>query len=214
MTGEHLRDALKLYFIMGSPNCTLPPEQVLENAIRGGVTLFQFREKGKGARKGEEKKVLGEKLKWICQKNGIPFLVNDDIALALELDADGVHVGQEDEPLASVREKLGDKIIGVSAYTLEEARQAANGGADYLGVGPIFPTKSKEDAKAAKGTTVIREIRQNGIRIPIVGIGGIGPGNAKSVIEAGADGVSVISAIAGAEDAEAAAVLLKRELAL
>ncbi|GER66550.1 thiamine-phosphate synthase [Weizmannia acidilactici] len=209
---KDLRAALKLYFIMGSPNCQSRPQQVLEDAINGGVTLFQFREKGKGALKGDEKKALGEELQWICKNHGIPFIVNDDIDLALELDTDGVHIGQEDEPLESVREKIGNKIIGVSAHTVEEARQAVNGGADYLGVGPIFPTKSKEDAKAAQGTSVITDMRKNGIRLPIVGIGGIGRGNAKSVIEAGADGISVISAIAGAGDAAIAAAALKKEL--
>ena len=186
---------LSVYFIMGSNNCTKDPLQVLREALEGGITIFQFREKGEGALTGEERICFAKELQAICKEYGVPFIVNDDVELALELDADGVHVGQDDEGITSVREKMGDKIIGVSTHTIEEARWAIENGADYLGVGPIFPTSTKKDTKG------LAHFREQGITIPIVGIGGISIENTASVIEAGADGISVISAISLAESA-------------
>ncbi|WP_018663606.1 thiamine phosphate synthase [Heyndrickxia acidiproducens] len=211
-TKEDLRKALKLYFIMGSNNCQARPQEVLEEAIKGGITIFQFREKGTGALKDRKKQELAEELQFICQKHDVPFIVDDDVDLALILGADGVHIGQDDEPVEAVRSKIGDKIIGVSAYTFEEAEQAVRGGADYIGAGPIFPTQSKEDAKKAQGTQMIKKMRNNGIQIPIVGIGGINLENAAGVIAAGADGISVISAIASAENVTLAAETLRNQI--
>ncbi|MEK5236861.1 thiamine phosphate synthase [Paenibacillus sp. FSL L8-0470] len=203
---EDMRKVLKLYFIMGSVNCRISPADTLTQAIEGGITLFQFREKGHGALNGTAAFNLAKQLQQICREHRVPFIVNDDIELAIALDADGVHVGQEDEPARSIRQRLGDhKIIGVSAHTQPEARQAIADGADYLGVGPVYPTSSKDDAEAVQGTRVIEELRRCGLTIPLVGIGGITPGNAQPVIGAGADGVSVISAIARADDISAAA---------
>ncbi|GCD82355.1 thiamine phosphate synthase [Parageobacillus thermoglucosidasius] len=193
-----MKQRLKVYFIMGSVNCKKSPFEVLTEAIDGGITLFQFREKGSGALVGEQKYEFAKQLQAICQKRGIPFIVNDDVELALAIDADGVHIGQDDEDARVVREKIGDKILGVSAHNLAEAQAAATAGADYIGVGPIYPTKSKADAKQAQGPGMIRLLRDNGIDIPIVGIGGITAENASEVMNAGADGVSVISAIASA----------------
>lgn len=198
IANEEMKQRLKVYFIMGSVNCKKPPLEVLTEAIDGGITLFQFREKGSGALVGEQKYEFAKQLQAICQKRGIPFIVNDDIELALAIDADGVHIGQDDEDARIVREKIGDKILGVSAHNLEEAQAAVAAGADYIGVGPIYPTKSKADAKQAQGPGIIRLLRNNGIAIPIVGIGGITAENAGEVMSAGADGVSVISAIASA----------------
>jgi thiamine-phosphate pyrophosphorylase len=209
---KNLREALKVYFIMGSPNCKQLPSEVLEEAIAGGITFFQFREKGEGALKGSEKYVLAKKLQSICREHGIPFIVNDDIELAIEIGADGVHIGQEDEPVKTVREKIGKKILGVSVHTEEEAINAIQGGADYFGIGPIFPTATKEDAKPAKGPVLIQELRQKGYTIPIVGIGGITIDNAASVVEAGADGVSVITAISHAESPREAAWALRKNV--
>ncbi|MFD0825914.1 thiamine phosphate synthase [Neobacillus sp. M.A.Huq-85] len=200
MNKESIQAALKVYFIMGSNNCNKDPETVLEEAIAGGITLFQFREKGKGALDGAAKYGLARRLQQICQMNGIPFIVNDDVELALELDADGIHIGQDDEPVETIRERIGNKILGVSAHTLEEAEVAVRCGADYLGIGPIFPTSTKEDAKAVQGTLLIEKLKANGFTIPLVGIGGINAGNAYGVMEAGADGVSVITAISKAGD--------------
>lgn len=203
---DQLRDFLKVYFIMGSVNCRIAPAKVLKEAIAGGITMFQFREKGTGALTAQVKFNLGRRLQKICRANGVPFIVNDDIDLAIALDADGIHVGQDDTPALAIRQLLGeDKIVGVSAHSLAEARQAIADGADYLGIGPVYPTSSKEDAQAVRGTSVIEEIRNSGITIPLVGIGGITVHNAAPVLAAGADGISVISAIAGAEDITLAA---------
>lgn len=200
VASKKLREALKLYFILGSQNCLKDPVEVLQEAIAGGTTIFQFREKGQGARTGTEKVQLAKQLQTICREKGIPFIVNDDIDLALELDADGVHIGQDDGPVADIRKKIGDKILGVSAHTMEEVRRAIADGADYLGLGPIFPTTTKEDAEAVQGTALLGEVRKQGIDIPMVGIGGIKVHNAQSVIAAGADGISVITAISHAEN--------------
>ncbi|PGZ72314.1 thiamine phosphate synthase [Bacillus sp. AFS029637] len=196
---DKMSKLLQVYFIMGSNNCIKDPLAVLKEALDGGVTLFQFREKGEEALTGEKRLQFAKEVQALCKEYGVPFIVNDDVELAIELDADGVHVGQDDEGITSVREKMGDKIIGVSTHTIEEARWAIENGADYLGVGPIFPTSTKKDTKAVQGTKGLAHFREQGIMIPIVGIGGITIENTASVIEAGADGVSIISAISLAE---------------
>lgn len=198
---DKMSKQLQVYFIMGSNNCMKDPLAVLKEALDGGVTLFQFREKGEGALTGEKRLQFAKEVQALCKEYGVPFIVNDDVELAIELDADGVHVGQDDEGITSVRERMGDKIIGVSTHTIEEARWAIENGADYLGVGPIFPTSTKKDTKAVQGTKGLAHFREQGIMIPIVGIGGITIENTASVIEAGADGVSIISAISLAESA-------------
>ncbi|MEK4466803.1 MULTISPECIES: thiamine phosphate synthase [Bacillus] len=201
ITMDEMSRLLPVYFIMGSNNCKKEPLQVLRDALEGGITIFQLREKGEGALTGEKRIDFAKELQALCKEYGVPFIVNDDVELALELDADGVHVGQDDEGITSVREKMGDKIVGVSTHTIEEARWAIENGADYLGVGPIFPTSTKKDTKAVQGTEGLKYFREQEITIPIVGIGGITIENTASVIEAGADGVSVISAISLAESA-------------
>ncbi|MBT2685132.1 thiamine phosphate synthase [Bacillus sp. ISL-37] len=205
-TGE-MRALLKVYFIAGSPNCLQDPRIVLEEAIRGGITLFQYREKGSNCLEGTEKRALGKELQRICKDNGIPFIVNDDIQMALELDADGVHIGQEDEDAQEVRKKIGDKILGVSMHCVKEAEKAKLAGADYFGVGPIFPTETKKDTRAVQGTALIEELKD--FEIPIVGIGAITAENASLVMEAGAVGVSVITAISHADDVREAAAKLR-----
>ncbi|AZN41226.1 thiamine phosphate synthase [Paenibacillus albus] len=205
-----IREALQVYFIMGSNNCLKDPMDVLKEAIEGGITLFQFREKGTGALKGDAMFELAYRMRELCRRHSVPFIVNDDVELAIAIDADGVHVGQEDEGAAAVRERIGNKLLGVSAYNIAEAEAAIRSGADYIGVGPLFTTQTKEDAKAASGLQVLSEMRENEIRIPIVGIGGITAANAGQVIRAGADGVSFITAISHAESPTAAARELRQ----
>lgn len=196
---QAIRSLLKVYFIMGSVNCRLSPAEVLTEALAGGITLFQFREKGKGALTGRGKFELAQNLMQLCRAHGVPFIVNDDLELAIALNADGIHVGQDDASAGTIRARLGaGKIIGVSAHTLQEAQQAIEDGADYLGIGPVYPTSSKEDAQPVNGTRLIEELRTRGIDIPLVGIGGITLSNTAPVIAAGADGISLISAIAQA----------------
>lgn len=211
-TEEELRKKLRLYFVMGSNNCLKDPEAVLQAAIDGGVTFFQFREKGNGAKEGSEKKQLAKKLQAICKQYGIPFIVNDDLDLALEIDADGVHIGQEDEDPQKVRKMIGDKILGISAHNLDEANKALAQGANYLGVGPMYETTTKKDIREVKGPEVIVELRENNITVPIVGIGGIHKGLIKPVIDAGADGVAVISAISNSEKPREAVMELLEEM--
>jgi thiamine-phosphate pyrophosphorylase len=213
INSDIVRRDLKLYFIMGSTNCLKNPVEVLSEAIAGGITLFQFREKGLGSLIGQAKLDLALQLQKLCQEHNIPFIVNDDIDLAIAINADGIHVGQDDEPASSIRNWLGSHaIVGVSAHTMEEVQQAILDGADYLGIGPIFPTQSKVDAGEVLGTHLIEEIRAKGIDIPLVGIGGITLDNAAIVIHAGADGISVISAIAKADSVQDSATQFIREI--
>jgi thiamine-phosphate pyrophosphorylase len=209
-----MKELLKVYFIAGSNNCLKQLEEVLEEAIKGGITLFQFREKGTNALKGEDRTNLARRLFNICKLYNVPFIVNDDIELALAINADGVHIGQDDGCAEEVRRRIGDKLLGVSAHSEKEVQLAIQAGADYVGIGPIFSTTTKEDAKAARGTSLIKELRKKGYDIPIVGIGGITTSNAVSVIEAGADGVSVITAISLAENPFDAARQLKQEVTM
>ena len=197
-----IEQQLQLYFIMGSANTKeADPLEVLEAALRGGVTCFQLREKGPGALIGDEKRAFAEACQILCQHYNVPFIVNDDIDLAIAVDADGVHVGQDDEVAAVVRERIGkDKILGVSVHNESEMLAAIKVGADYVGMGPVYATSSKADAKPVSGTAFIREMSDLYPTMPIVGIGGITAANCEPVLKAGASGVSIISAIAAAND--------------
>lgn len=184
--------------------------QIAEGAIRGGADAIQLRDKeASGGRLFGV--ALG--LRRLTRETKIPFIVNDRLDVALAVDADGVHVGQDDLPASVARRILGPgKILGVSAETVEEALAAQKDGADYLGVGPVFEARgTKADAGAPLGLELIARIRK-GCSLPIVAIGGINAENARSVREAGADAVAVISAIASADDIARAASHLKLRL--
>ncbi|MGJ5836630.1 thiamine phosphate synthase [Bacillus sp. G402] len=206
---QQIKQQLSVYFIMGTANTSRQPLDVLKEAIQGGITMFQFREKGEGALQGEEKKQLARQLQVLCQEANVPFIVNDDVQLAIDLDADGVHVGQEDTNAEDVRQKIGNKILGVSTHNLDEVKQAMKDGADYVGMGPVYPTETKKDTRSVQGVSLITEVRHHGPHIPIVGIGGITYDNAAPVIQAGADGISIISAISQSADSKKAAEELK-----
>lgn len=206
---QQIKQQLSVYFIMGTANISRPPLDVVKEAIQGGITMFQFREKGEGALQGEEKKQLARQLQVLCQEANVPFIVNDDVQLAMDLDADGVHVGQEDTNAQDVRQKIGNKILGVSTHNLDEVKQAMKDGADYVGMGPVYPTETKKDTRSVQGVSLITEVRRHGLPIPIVGIGGITYDNAAPVIQAGADGISIISAISQSADPKKAAEDLK-----
>lgn len=200
-----LRKQLRKYFIMGSQDCEqLDPVEVLESALAAGITAFQYREKGEGSLTSTDKLKLGTKLRGLCTHYQVPFIVNDDIELVALLDADGIHVGQNDLSVERVRELFPDKVIGLSVSNPDEEAQSPIHLVDYLGAGPVFPTQSKADAKDAVGVAWIQTLRSKYPKFPIVGIGGITTQNAASVIEAGADGVSVISAITKADNIEEA----------
>lgn len=181
-------------------------EQV-EKALKGGTTCIQLREKTI-SREGFLKEA--EKMKVLCEKYQVPFIINDDVELALKVNADGVHVGQSDMEAQEVRKRLGpDKIIGVSARTVEQALLAEQHGADYLGVGAAFPTSSKEDAKKVSHET-IKAICE-AVKIPVIAIGGINETNVMELAGSGVCGVAVISAVFAKEDIEKAARELKEK---
>ncbi|WP_281237495.1 thiamine phosphate synthase [Bacillus safensis] len=204
-----IKQQLSVYFIMGTANTSRLPLDVVKEAIQGGITMFQFREKGEKALQGEEKKQLARQIQALCQEANVPFIVNDDVQLAIDLDADGVHVGQEDTNAKDVRERIGNKILGVSTHNLDEVKQAMKDGADYVGMGPVYPTETKKDTRSVQGVSLITEVRRHALQIPIVGIGGITYDNAAPVIQAGADGISIISAISQSADPKKAAEELK-----
>lgn len=182
-------------------------ESQVELALKGGATVLQFREKSLNYDNFLDQAL---KLKSICKKYRVPLIINDNVEVAIEADADGVHVGQEDTQAKEAREKLGpDKIIGVSCKTVDEALEAQTRGADYLGVGAIFPTKSKEDADPIS-FEILNEIVE-AVDIPVVAIGGIELVNIAQLQETGISGVSVISAIFAQDDIENATRLLKKE---
>lgn len=179
-------------------------EQV-EEALKGGVTFVQLREKNL-----DDTAFLQEakEIKELCARFHVPFVINDNVDIAAEIDADGVHVGQSDMEAGDVRKKLGpDKIIGVSAQTVEQALRAQAHGADYLGVGAVFPTGSKADAVEVSHDTV-REICR-AVDIPVIAIGGITRENVIELKGTGICGIAVISAIFGQQDIEEAARTLK-----
>jgi thiamine-phosphate pyrophosphorylase len=176
--------------------------RTIAEAIDGGADVVQLREKEMSTR---EMIQLGQALRELTRQRQVLFVVNDRLDVALAVEADGVHVGQDDMPAKLARQLVGpEMIVGVSATTLAEAIAAADDGADYLGVGPIYPTGTKPDAAPATGLALVTTAKR-ATGLPIVAIGGIGPANAAEVIAAGADGVAVISAIVGQPDPRAAA---------
>ncbi|CEP69250.1 Aldolase-type TIM barrel [Moorella glycerini] len=179
-----------------------PTLELVRQALAGGATAIQLREKDLPAREQVE---LGREIRQLTRAAGATFIVNDRLDVALAVEADGVHIGQEDLPAKVARELLGPgKILGVSTGTVLEARQAVVDGADYLGVGSIYATRSKEDAGEPIGLAGLKAIRA-AVTVPLVAIGGINSNNAAEVIAAGADGVAVVSAVIGAPDVAAAA---------
>ena len=212
----HNRADYRLYLVTDR-NCLQQQtlEQAVEQAILGGVTLVQLREKAIASKEFYERAL---RIKAICHPYNVPLLINDRVDIALAVEADGVHIGQSDLPCRVVRQILGkDKIIGVSARTAQQAIQAQADGADYLGVGAMFATSTKQDAKTVSVET-LNDIRQS-VSIPIVAIGGINHTTlpalqqalqaAETSIEHLIDGVAVVSAILGQKDVKLASEQLK-----
>lgn len=204
-----LRTHLALYAVTDRrwlKNTTLA-EQV-EKAIHGGATFVQLREKDTPE---NELFGLAVSVQTVCRKYNVPFVINDNVELAKKIDADGVHVGQGDMPPSDVRRIIGnEKIVGVSAQSVEQALLAEQNGADYLGVGAVFATDSKRDADFVP-YDVLKNIC-SAVTIPVVAIGGI---NAKNIVQlkgSGIAGVSVISAIFAADDIENASRVLKQQV--
>ena len=179
-------------------------EQV-EDALKGGATFIQLREK-----KLDKEDFLKEaiEIQALCRQYHVPFVINDDVDIALQMDADGVHVGQSDMEAGDVRAQLGpDKIIGVSAQTVEQAMLAEQRGADYLGVGAVFPTGSKDDADDVSHDTL--QAICEAVQIPVIAIGGISKNNVLQLKGRGICGIAVISTIFAQPDIQAATEELK-----
>ena len=173
--------------------------QQVESALKGGVTCVQLREK-----ELDEEAFLKEafELHDLCKKYNVPFFINDNVDIAIQCHADGIHVGQEDMAAADVRAKVGpDMLLGVSAHSVEEARLAVAHGADYLGVGAAFSTHTKTDVDVLPEGELKKIC--DAVDVPVVAIGGIHKDNILQLKGSGADGVALVSAIFGAEDIEA-----------
>lgn len=180
-------------------------EQV-EAALKGGATCIQLREKDLN-----EEDFLRESIEMaaLCKKYKVPFLINDNVEIAIKCHADGVHVGQKDMAASQVRQRVGkDMIIGVSAHSVEEALEAVKSGADYLGVGAVFSTSTKSDAEVLS-RQVLRDIC-SAVDIPVVAIGGISKTNISQLSGTGVDGVALVSAIFAAENIEDECCMLRR----
>lgn len=184
---------------------------VAEDVLKNGATFLQIREKDLEEGAFEEE---AEKLRTLCASYRVPFVVNDSVEIALQCNADGVHVGQSDIKGRDIRAIIGpDKILGISAGTVEQAKAAEEAGADYIGVGAVFATGTKKNAKNIS-MEQFREISDS-VSIPVVAIGGINAGNMLELKGSGADGVAVVSAIFAAEDpgrATAELLALAKEL--
>lgn len=174
------------------------PSSLAEAALCGGVDAIQWRQKT-----GSWTHMWPELLRTrdLCRRHDVPFLVNDRVDVALAVEADGVHLGQDDLPAQVARDFVGHRILGISITDPDQVHPAVEAGADYLGVGPIFPTASKPDAAPPGGVEMLGHVRRL-TDLPLVAIGGITAGNVGRVMEAGADAVAVVSAICSAADVE------------
>lgn len=180
-------------------------EDVVEEAVKGGVTMVQLREKDCSSADFYE---LAIKLKNLLAPYKVPLIINDRLDIALASDAEGLHIGQSDLPYSVARKLMGsDKIIGLSVENTEDVIEANNLDVDYIGISPVFDTKTKNDTAKALGIAGVKEISKLSIH-PSVGIGGINQSNVKDIITAGADGISVVSAIMSANDPKASAETL------
>ena len=185
-------DEIQLYcFSPGKYLKDRDPVELVSEQIRGGADVIQLREKEMNTK---DRLDLGMKLRKLTRQEGVLFIVNDDIGLALILDADGVHLGQDDIPIRFARPLMKDKIIGVSTHSLSQAQEAVASGADYIGVGPVFETVTKEDREELVGLNLISKINEI-CPIPYIAIGGIGMDNIASLTEEGCHRVAVISDI-------------------
>ncbi|WP_281185110.1 thiamine phosphate synthase [Trichlorobacter lovleyi] len=183
--------------------------EVVAEAVAGGITCVQLREKSCSTREFLDEALA---LKALLQPLRVPLIINDRVDIAQAVAADGVHLGQTDMPISHARRLLGQNcLIGISAESVADAIEAEQQGADYIGISPVFSTPTKTDTAPALGLDGIRQIREL-VRIPLVGIGGISAANAQQVLAAGADGVAVVSAIMAAESPRLAAEAIRGEL--
>jgi len=197
MNREHVKKILRFYYITDDRVSNFPPAEQVRIAIQGGATLIQYRNKSFSSDRYLEELVL---IREICKNAGIPLIVNDNIVLAMQTMADGVHLGQEDAPPSEARKMMGkDAIVGATVSNLEELARTDLIPCDYMGTGPVFPTCTKANAKAVKGLAGFRKIAETA-PVPVVAIGGITAETAQACFEHGASGIAVISYISRAEN--------------
>lgn len=209
---------VELYLVTDAPSSQGRSfAEVIRAAVAGGVDLVQYRDKAASAREYFQR---AQELQALCRQLGVPLLLNDHVDIAALLGADGIHLGQDDIPLAQARRLLGaEATIGVSTHGVGEAEEAIREGADYINIGPVFPTRTKDLplAKVGIGLGLVTEIVKLS-RVPVTTMGGIGLSNAAQVIAAGADRVAVVTALTKAPDIAAAArelkALVRREKAV
>ncbi|WP_092984485.1 thiamine phosphate synthase [Lacicoccus qingdaonensis] len=195
------KNDLRLYFIYGSGNGNVQRSlDVIEQALQSGITLFQMREKGDGALAGKALKEFALTVKDMAALHDVPFIINDDVELAMAVQADGIHLGQDDMRPGALPDYFDNKIVGLSVRDGAELAASDLGNVDYIGTGPIFPTLSKDDAGEATGVSGLKSMRDKIGELPMVAIGGITENNYHECIENGADGIAVISAISEADD--------------
>lgn len=201
------KDMLLLYAVSDQdPSKKRTLFDMVEDALKGGVTLVQLREKSLAEDEFIKEAIMIKKL---CHRYNVPLIINDNVFVALKSGADGVHVGADDEPVAEIRSRSGrDFIIGATAKTVEQARKAEKAGADYLGVGAVFPSPTKRNAIRIT-IEKLREICAS-VSIPAVAIGGIGLDNVMELKGGGMSGIAVVSAIFSAENIGFAAAELKK----
>jgi len=182
----------------------------LERAGAGGADAVQFRAKGLSKRQYYECAVM---LLPVARHLGIPFFVNDHLDVALAISADGIHIGQDDLPCIAARHLVPrEMLLGISTHSVEQAARAIEEGADYIAIGPVFATTTKENAQAAKGTEMVRKVKRRIGVVPLIAIGGINLDNVTEVIRCGADGVAIASGIVLADDPQMAAQELKARI--
>ena len=219
---KNIQEILPLYFVAGTQDCRHLDDNpadnllsVLKQALEGGITCFQFRDKGKFSLENspDEQRSLAISCRDLCHQYDVPFIVDDNVDLALEIEADGIHVGQNDTPVKTIRAKTNKPlIIGWSINRLDEAKIGEEiSEIDYFGVGPIFTTQSKENPSPTLGMEFIQTLRNGGITKPLVAIGGVKLEHVKTLRKYGADGVAVITAITQANDIKATTQALKEE---
>ena len=207
---------LRLYFIAGPqdfPNLSIDDAiEQISVIIKSGITVYQFRDKGTIYKNKKQRFEVAKRLQKVAQESAVSFIVNDDVKLARELSADGIHVGQEDESVSKIREQIGQEMwVGLSVSNDEELKAAQISGADYLGIGPIYPTNSKSDAAEPIGTNHLRKMLLSN-QLPIVGIGGITENSLTELSKIGLNGIAVISLLTAAENAKKIVQKIKQKI--
>lgn len=197
--------AWRLYVVLDGPSCRRDPVETARLAIQGGCDVVQLRHKQALAK---ELLAIGRPLRQLARRHRVAFIVNDRVDVALALDADGVHLGQDDLPIRVARQMMGrEKLVGLSTHSLSQAVVAERAGADYLGVGPVFATPTKPEYQAV-GLKLVRQVSRR-VRIPFVAIGGIDETNVQEVVAAGARAVAVVRAVVAAQRPDHAARALR-----